>query len=880
MLCCGCEENFWGDQVELDQTPIITIKPSSGDVYEYNIYTEYYTLMEWATSSSVNSNNRIYSYIDNSSKADSGDATYSIEFVESRYDSSNVESQYYYQIVGSTSSSVNLTVTNLTTNSTVTNTTATLTRESANVSSTDIEQIDYNPAQSISITERNVTLAKGEEHTLQVLVGDKAASGSSVKWSSDNESVATVSSSGVVQAIDEGSANINICSNDGNYRAISTISVVIKMETITISPSEDQELIIAGDNIDESLSSFTVSVDNFTPSDATISATEWVSTEPTIASVDESGVVTALTAGVAYIYATSTDGSEVESNRCKVTIAAPTPVTSVTIAGDDEISVERGLTHNLSATVLPDEATNLAVKWESKDPTIASVDDSGVVTAVKAGSVKITATAKDGSLMSDEVTVNVIVSITNIDITGAITQLEILKSYTDLGVTLTPSDTTQDEYKWSSSNPEYATIDEDSGDISALTAGTTTITVTSKSNPDIKDTFELEIRNQIVPVTSVVIIDEDKVVDYATSQSVSITAPTVSPDTADDKTVKWSSSDDTIATVDSNGVVTAKKAGGVTITATANDGSGKSDSCDVTFFDITMPTTLEALKDECTVSVTTQMSLTTKEIGKSSITDEKWTSETTDVATIDISSGVLTAVTTGTTKVTYSAKVGGVDVSRDCEVTVLVKSFPDTTFASLLKGLASGITLNTDGTITLTEANQTALNTITTMVAANTAQVTNMTGVEYLTNLSSFTGGANLKATSIDFTKNKNLTVISWAGVQSASSAACPIQEVKVAGLSGLKTLLLTYHSNITSIDLSGCTGITTLKLINCSISTLDISKMSSLTGGNFNCTPQVDSTDRTTQKTLTVTWSQTQSETSAFTSKVKDGMETVTAKD
>ena len=129
------------------------------------------------------------------------------------------------------------------------------------------------------------------------------------------------------------------------------------------------------------------------PEDATNKAVIWTTSDPAVATVDETGLVTAVAVGTATITATTTDGTELEAT-CAVTVIQL--ATSVAL-NKTEATIEVAVQEQLTATVLPEDATNKAVTWASSDPTVATVDETGLVTAVAVGTATITATTTDGT---------------------------------------------------------------------------------------------------------------------------------------------------------------------------------------------------------------------------------------------------------------------------------------------------------------------------------------------------------------------------------------------------------------------------------------------------------------------------------------------------
>jgi hypothetical protein len=130
------------------------------------------------------------------------------------------------------------------------------------------------------------------------------------------------------------------------------------------------------------------------PADATDKSVTWTSSDESIATVDASGLVTAIAAGEVKITATTVDGGYADSVMLTVT---PAPVAVASVAIDSGVSeLEEGTTDQLTATVLPADATDKNVTWASSDESVATVDASGLVTAVAAGEVTITVITVDG----------------------------------------------------------------------------------------------------------------------------------------------------------------------------------------------------------------------------------------------------------------------------------------------------------------------------------------------------------------------------------------------------------------------------------------------------------------------------------------------------
>jgi uncharacterized protein YjdB len=168
------------------------------------------------------------------------------------------------------------------------------------------------------------------------------------------------------------------------------------------------------DNMDKGTNQTLIA--SLTPTDATVKTVTWSSSNQTVATVDNTGKVTAVAGGVATITATTTDGSKTAS--CVVTVIAA--VTGVTLNKSSPTSIVMSSTETLIATVAPTDATVKTVTWSSSDQTIATVDSNGIVTAVALGAATITVTTTDGTKTATcEVTVTAVQPIiTSLTING------------------------------------------------------------------------------------------------------------------------------------------------------------------------------------------------------------------------------------------------------------------------------------------------------------------------------------------------------------------------------------------------------------------------------------------------------------------------------
>ena len=319
------------------------------------------------------------------------------------------------------------------------------------------------------------------------------------------------------------------------------------------------------------------------------------------------------------------------------------------------LSLVEGETGSLTATVSPSDADDKTVIWDSSDKSVASVEN-GKVTALKAGSANITVKSVDGGFTAS---CSVSVSAKTVDVASiSLSKEELTLTEGDsetITATVKPDDATDKTVTWTSSDPSVATVD--GGKIEAVKEGTAT--VTAKAG-DKTATCKVTVDKKVIAVESV---ELDKTeVELTEGDSVTLTA-TVKPDDATDKTVTWTSSDPSVATVD-GGKIEAVKEGSATITAKSGE---KSATCKVTVKKVIAVESVELDKTE--VELTEGDSVTLIATVKPDDATDKtvtWKSSNPSVATVD--KVKIEAVKEGTATIT--AKTG----EKSAACTVIVKA--------------------------------------------------------------------------------------------------------------------------------------------------------------------------------------------------------------
>ena len=506
-------------------------------------------------------------------------------------------------------------------------------------------------AEYIFIDTTLISLKSTETIKLEATIYPSLTTNKSVVWKTSNQSIATVEMDGVVTAIAVGEAIITASTTDGsNLSATCMVTVVPTLaESITIDVAE---LTL------EATETATLSA-TILPELTTDKSVEWSSSDESVAVVDDNGVVTAISVGEAIITATTGDGSNLSAT-CKV-IVKPTLATSITLDYSEYEIVEKS-DFQLVATVLPDLTTCKDVVWSSSDMWVASVDANGLVRAYSVGEAIITASTTDGSNLSASCKVTVLTSLAE-SIALDLTEISLRATETaTLVSTVLPETTSNKGVEWSSSDESIATV-SNKGIVTAIAVGEAIITATTVDGTDLSATCKV----MVVPTLAESVVLNLNEVSLEATETATLEA-TVFPELATDKSVEWSSSDESVAIVDENGMVTAISLGEAIITATAIDGSGVSATCQVTIVP-TLAMSIELDKTEYNVEEKSDFQLvvtilpehtTNKEIAWSS--SDKW------VASVD-NNGFVTVYAVGEATITATT-TDGTNLSATCSINV------------------------------------------------------------------------------------------------------------------------------------------------------------------------------------------------------------------
>ena len=230
------------------------------------------------------------------------------------------------------------------------------------------------------------------------------------------------------------------------------------------------------------------------PENATDKKISYSSSDKNIAAVNEKGLISANSVGVATITLKAADGV---SKTISVTVtAARINVTEIAVSSTDEnISIVKGRTHRLNATVKPDNATDKTLTYSSDHEDIASVDTNGLITAKKVGAAALTITAADGITKIVNVTVTEAeVAVTDIEFDPPLPaqpiELGIGQEYT-INAKVKPDNATNKSVRITNNSPDYIAVSGET--VEGTKKGDAEVTVESASNPEIKKVIKFKI---------------------------------------------------------------------------------------------------------------------------------------------------------------------------------------------------------------------------------------------------------------------------------------------------------------------------------------------------------------------------------------------------
>ncbi|NCA74556.1 MAG: Ig domain-containing protein, partial [Gammaproteobacteria bacterium] len=434
------------------------------------------------------------------------------------------------------------------------------------------------PVTGVSLDRTALSLSVGQTSTLVATVAPANATGKHVTWASSNNAVAAVDITGQVRAVSPGTARITVTTVDGGFTAYCDIQVLPTAIPVT------------GVVLDRTAFSLNIGqtsklVATVLPVDAPGKHVLWESSDDSIATVDITGEVRAISTGIARITVTTVDGGF--TTYCDVQVRpSGVPVTGVTL-DETAVKLNVGATQQLVATVQPADATGKHVTWASDNESIATVDITGEVQGVSPGTARITVTTLDGGFTAfcDVQVKSSVVPVTGVFLDKTNLFLNVAQSAT-LVATVLPENATGKEVNWTSSNNPVATVSR-TGEVQAISPGTARITVTTVDG-GFTDFCDVQVLPTVVPVTKVT-LDQASITLFVGKKAT--LGATVWPLEATNKAVFWTTTNAAVAAIEeitastpqnisSSAFIKGASAGTAKITVSTADG-GFTAQCDV-----------------------------------------------------------------------------------------------------------------------------------------------------------------------------------------------------------------------------------------------------------------------------------------------------------
>ena len=304
---------------------------------------------------------------------------------------------------------------------------------------TIIEEI---PVKGVSIGKPEECVYVGDRFKPDVAIVPENALNRNYTLKSLDERVAALDDEGFVVLKSYGKARIQATTEDGGYTDVCEFDVY--EHTVGIRLETEQARVRKGGRL--TLSAVAQ------PEGKTDGRLVWSSSDGSVASVDEEGVVSGKSKGEAVITVTAVDGGY--TAECRVRVYQP--VTELRM-DNRSVTVDTGEDIQLTATILPYDADNKSIVWSSDNPDVADVNGKGVVTGVKAGQTVIRATSEDEGI-SDFCVVTVNQPVTGVSLSKSELSFSKIGDAEQLVASVQPADATNKELNWSSSDESVAIV--------------------------------------------------------------------------------------------------------------------------------------------------------------------------------------------------------------------------------------------------------------------------------------------------------------------------------------------------------------------------------------------------------------------------------------
>lgn len=587
--------------------------------------------------------------------------------------------------------------------------------------------IKENPVTDIQTDVTELRLIAGEQYEVQTTIIPPDATYPTLTWASDNTSVARVEG-GLITAVSPGDANITVA-NGSVFKIIKVhvrnrlISIKFKessydikvgttaslRDAVIFNPSENVNTnltwgssrsdvvsidkdgnitgVRTGDDayaiitciaedlgaigaitcvvhvIDQDVPATAVALDPveatihvgetlqinsiFTPVTATYQNLSWTSTDPTVATVDENGLVTGVAEGtinIGAVYKNPIDGTVWDPIYCKITVLkAHVPIQSVALS-PAEMEVFIGQSLPVTPVFTPEDATDRGVTYMSSDDSVATVDTEGMVTGVASGSAVVICRTNEGGFVGTS-TVTVISGV-SLTLTPDYREIALGKTFT-IKKTIIPKEYEDTPVTWSTSNKKIASVTQ-KGKVKGIKKGSCTITCSLD-----KYGSTATCRVKVAKLNTRVKLNKTNI-RIGLGQKYRLIAD-VWTNNSKTPSVKWATSNRKVATVGKGGVVQAKRLGFATITATSNDKIKAKATCRVRVIRRATGISIRPNYAICYIGGTKRLTAVVKP-RNATIKAVSWKSSDKNIATVE--GGVVRGIAEGTVNITATTLDG------------------------------------------------------------------------------------------------------------------------------------------------------------------------------------------------------------------------------
>lgn len=331
----------------------------------------------------------------------------------------------------------------------------------------DESKLLYAIDETDNVAEETVTWTSADDSIVKV---ETATDDDLTNWGADPNEIKNRSAFVKITGLKVGTTTVTASTETRKALQDCTVTVTAPVPVTSVKLDQDE---LTCDSFDKS---YFLNCTVY-PDGASNTNVEWASSNPEVVQVyssgDRRGQVVPQNPGIATITVSSQENPAVTYD-CIVTVTATRPVESISLNHDAKTFTKAGETLQLTATIYPDSATNKTVTWKSSDEKVATVDESGLVTAVGNGTANITATTEDGNFKA---TCQVTVEIPELTLSLDKSELTLTQTEEQQKLTATVSDT-EEKVTWLSSDPFVATVTRD-GTVTAIANGTATITASA-----------------------------------------------------------------------------------------------------------------------------------------------------------------------------------------------------------------------------------------------------------------------------------------------------------------------------------------------------------------------------------------------------------------